>query len=103
MADEPAQTPLYSIAVAAELAGLTPATLRLYEEKKLITPARTSGGTRRYSDADVARARTVAQLQTEGINLLSAGRVMRLEEENSALRQQLEGQEDRPRGGRKTG
>ena len=90
MVDEPSDTPLYSIAVAAELAGLTPATLRLYEEKGLLTPARTEGGTRRYSDADIARVRLVAQLQEQGVNLTGVGRVIELQEENDALRRRLE-------------
>jgi len=76
--------------VAAELAGLTPATLRLYEEKGLLTPARTEGGTRRYSDADIARVRLVAQLQEQGVNLTGVGRVIELQEENDALRRRLE-------------
>jgi len=90
MVDEPSDTPLYSITVAAELAGLTPATLRLYEEKGLLTPARTEGGTRRYSDADIARVRLVAQLQEQGVNLTGVGRVIELQEENDALRRRLE-------------
>jgi MerR family transcriptional regulator/heat shock protein HspR len=90
MVDEPSDTPLYSIAVAAELAGLTPATLRLYEEKGLLTPARTEGGTRRYSDADIARVRLVAQLQEQGVNLTGVGRVIELQEENDALRRRLD-------------
>ena len=90
MVDEPSDTPLYSIAVAAELAGLTPATLRLYEEKGLLTPARTEGGTRRYSDADIARVRLVARLQEQGVNLTGVGRVIELQEENDALRRRLD-------------
>jgi MerR family transcriptional regulator/heat shock protein HspR len=90
MVDEPSGTPLYSIAVAAELAGLAPATLRLYEEKGLLTPARTEGGTRRYSDADIARVRLVARLQEQGVNLTGVGRVIELQEENDALRRRLD-------------
>lgn len=90
MVDEPSDTPLYSIAVAAELAGLAPATLRLYEEKGLLTPARTEGGTRRYSDADIARVRLVARLQEQGVNLTGVGRVIELQEENDALRRRLD-------------
>lgn len=93
MADSPPDTPLYSIAVASELAGLAPATLRLYEEKGLLTPARTEGGTRRYSDADIARIRLVAQLQDEGVNLPGAARVIELQEQNDALRRELAGRE----------
>lgn len=89
MVEKPEDTPLYSIAVAAELAGLTPAALRLYEEKGLLAPARTDGGTRRYSDADIARIRLVSQLQGEGVNLSGIGRVIELQEQNDALRREL--------------
>ncbi|RDV45215.1 MerR family DNA-binding transcriptional regulator [Leifsonia sp. ku-ls] len=89
MVDEPSDKPLYSIAVAAELTGLAPATLRLYEEKGLLTPSRTEGGTRRYSDADIARVRLVSQLQGEGVNLAAVGRVIDLQEENDELRRKL--------------
>lgn len=89
MTDRPSDTPLYSIAVAAELSGLTPAALRLYEEKGLLTPARSEGGTRRYSDDDLARLREVARLQDDGINLAGIGHVMRLQDENAELRRRL--------------
>ena len=83
-------TPVYSIAVAAELAGLAPATLRLYEEKGLITPSRTGGGTRRYSDDDVATIQEVARLQEDGVNLAGVGHVLRLQHENDDLRRRLD-------------
>ena len=89
MTDRPGNVPLYSIAVAAELAGLPAATLRLYEEKGLVTPARTEGGTRRYSDADIAAIREVAGLQGDGINLAGIGRVLELRAENADLRRRL--------------
>jgi MerR family transcriptional regulator/heat shock protein HspR len=89
MTDRPSDTPLYSIAVAAELSGLTPAALRLYEEKGLLSPARSEGGTRRYSDDDLARLREVARLQDDGINLAGIGHVMRLQDENAELRRRL--------------
>ena len=94
-------TPLYSIAVAAELAGLPQATLRLYERKGLLQPARTDGGTRRYSDADVARIRQVAALQGDGVNLAGIGMVLNLQGENEVLRREIsdaaaEGKPDRP-------
>jgi MerR family transcriptional regulator/heat shock protein HspR len=98
MVDTPSDTPLYSIAVASELAGLPPATLRLYEEKGLLSPARTEGGTRRYSDADIERIRRVSALQEEGVNLTGVGRLIDLEDQNDALRRELSerGQESRP-------
>lgn len=82
-------TPVYSIAVAAQLAGLPQATLRRYEANGLLTPARTDGGTRRYSDEEVTRLRQVADLQEDGVNLAGIGRVLDLQEENQALRQEI--------------
>jgi MerR family transcriptional regulator/heat shock protein HspR len=84
-----AARPVYSIAVAAELAGLPAATLRLYERKGLLAPARTAGGTRRYSDDDVARLRQVAALQGDGVNLAGIGKVLDLQGENEALRREI--------------
>lgn len=80
---------MYSIAVAAELAGLPQATLRLYERKGLLSPARTDGGTRRYSDDDVAQLRRVAGLQEDGVNLTGIGIVLELQGENEALRREI--------------
>ena len=91
MTDRPGDVPLYSIAVAAELADLPAATLRLYEEKGLVTPARTQGGTRRYSEDDIAAIREVAVLQGDGINLTGIGRVLELRAENAELRRRLDG------------
>ena len=68
----PDERGLYSIAVAAELSGLGEQTLRLYERKGLLTPARTSGGTRRYSHNDVLLVRRVVELLAEGLNLTGA-------------------------------
>ena len=61
--------PLYMISVAADLAGLHPQTLRIYESKGLVTPQRTSGNTRMYSQADVERLELITRLTDEGINL----------------------------------
>jgi MerR family transcriptional regulator/heat shock protein HspR len=80
---------VYSIAVAAELAGLGEQTLRLCERKGLLTPARTSGGTRRYSDNDVVILRRVVELLAEGLNLTGARRVLELEILNGQLRTQI--------------
>ena len=74
--------PRYMISVAAELAGLHPQTLRMYEAKGLVRPARTPGGTRLYSDADLERLRLIQRLTTElGLNLAGVEHVLRLEDE----------------------
>ncbi|WP_313539517.1 MerR family transcriptional regulator [Leifsonia aquatica] len=92
----PAGRPVYSMAIAAELLGLAPATLRLYEQKGLLTPARTAGGTRRYSADDVERMRRIADLQADGLHLSGIGRVIDLEDQNEALRRDLaEAREER--------
>ncbi|MGH8933190.1 MAG: heat shock protein transcriptional repressor HspR [Egibacteraceae bacterium] len=81
---------VYIISVAAELAGVHPQTLRTYERRGLIKPARTAGGTRRYSDRDVARVRLIQELtQGEGINLAGVMRILALTEEVEALQAQL--------------
>ena len=72
----------YMISVAAELVGMHPQTLRLYEAKGLVRPARTPGGTRLYSDSDVDRLRLIQRLTTElGLNLAGVEHVLRLEDE----------------------
>ena len=83
------------MAIAAELLGLPPATLRLYERKGLLTPARTAGGTRRYSAADIDRMRRAAALQDDGVNLAGISKVLDLEGENAALRSAIDSQEAR--------
>jgi MerR family transcriptional regulator/heat shock protein HspR len=82
---------VYVISVAAELAGMHPQTLRIYERKGLLEPSRTAGGSRRYSDADIARLQRIADLAGEGMNLAGIRRVMELEHENAMLREQLDG------------
>lgn len=72
---------VYVISVAAELAGVHPQTLRIYERKGLVAPARTGGGSRRYSDADIERLRRVQGLTEEGLNLAGVKRVLALERE----------------------
>ncbi len=79
-------TGVYGITVAAELAGLSVQALRLYERRGLLQPARTAGGTRRYSDTDVVRLRRIAQLIEDGINLTGIARVLGLEDDNAAIR-----------------
>jgi MerR family transcriptional regulator/heat shock protein HspR len=81
---------LYVISVAAELAGVHPQTLRIYERKGLLEPARTGGGSRRYSDADIAQLRRIQELTTAGLNLAGVQRVLELEAELDAVRQRLD-------------
>ena len=67
---------VYVISVAAELAGVHPQTLRIYERKGLVDPARTAGGSRRYSDADIDLLRRIQELTNEGLNLAGVQRVL---------------------------
>jgi len=78
-------TGVYGITTAAQLAGMSVQALRLYERKGLLEPTRTSGGTRRYSDTDIARLRRISVLIAEGINLTGIGRVLGLEADNADL------------------
>ena len=80
---------VYVISVAAELAGMHPQTLRIYERRGLVTPARTQGGNRRYSDADIETLRRIATLASSGMNLEGIRKVMELEAENERLRADL--------------
>ncbi len=83
--------PRYMISVAAELAGLHPQTLRMYEARGLVRPARTPGGTRLYSEADVERLRLVQRLTNElGLNLAGVMHVLRLEDELRRMRDLME-------------
>ena len=82
---------MYGITVAAELAGMSVQALRLYERKGLVAPARTGGGSRRYSDADIARLRRIGDLIAEGINLTGIARVLGLEADNADLHADNEG------------
>ncbi|MGH2976814.1 MAG: heat shock protein transcriptional repressor HspR [Gaiellaceae bacterium] len=76
------ERPIYMISVAAELVGMHPQTLRMYETKGLVRPQRTPGGTRLYSEADIERLRIVQRLTTElGLNLAGVELVLRLEDE----------------------
>lgn len=81
---------VYVISVAAELAGVHPQTLRIYERKGLVDPARTPGGSRRYSDDDIALLRRITELTDEGLNLAGVQRVLALEDEVRRLRARLE-------------
>ncbi len=81
----------YMISVAAELVGMHPQTLRMYEQKGLVRPKRTPGGTRLYSEADVERLRIVQRLTTElGLNLAGVELVLRLEDELRKAHAQIE-------------
>ncbi|MGO9965327.1 MAG: heat shock protein transcriptional repressor HspR [Acidimicrobiales bacterium] len=81
---------VYVISVAAELAGVHPQTLRIYERKGLLDPARTGGGNRRYSEADIAHLRRIQELTAAGLNLEGVRQVLRLEIEIARLRAELE-------------
>ena len=80
---------VYVISVAAELAGMHPQTLRIYERRGLVNPARTQGGNRRYSDDDIEVLRRITELASEGMNLEGIRRVMQLEAEVERLRAEL--------------
>ncbi len=76
---------VYSISVTAELAGLDPQTLRLYERRGLLTPGRTQGGTRRYSDDDIARLGRISDLTAAGINIAGIAAILALQDRNTYL------------------
>jgi MerR family transcriptional regulator, heat shock protein HspR len=83
--------PRYMISVAADLVGMHPQTLRIYEAKGLVTPKRTAGNTRLYSEADLERLRLINQLTTElGLNLAGVEHVIRLEEQLRRMQRQME-------------
>ena len=83
--------PRYMISVAAELVGMHPQTLRIYEQRGLVSPKRTAGNTRLYSDADVDRLRLIQQLTSEfGLNLAGVERVLRMEDELQRMHRRLE-------------
>jgi MerR family transcriptional regulator, heat shock protein HspR len=85
------ERPIYMISVAAELVGMHPQTLRMYETKGLVRPQRTPGGTRLYSEADVERLRIVQRLTSElGLNLAGVELVLRLEDELRKAHAQVE-------------
>jgi MerR family transcriptional regulator/heat shock protein HspR len=85
------QRPRYMISVAADIVGMHPQTLRIYETKGLVRPGRTPGGTRLYSDRDLERLREIQRLTTElGLNLAGVRSVIALEDELKLLRQRLD-------------
>jgi MerR family transcriptional regulator/heat shock protein HspR len=77
---------IYVISVAAELAGVHPQTLRIYERKGLLRPQRTAGNTRRYSERDIALLQRIQELTNEGVNLAGVMRILDLEQELDGLR-----------------
>jgi Predicted transcriptional regulators len=79
------ETPLFAIAVAAELSGMHPQTLRQYDKLGLVSPRRTPGQSRRYSMRDVAQLREIARLSAEGLNLEGIRRILELENQVTAL------------------
>jgi len=81
---------VYIISVAAELAGVHPQTLRIYERKGLIEPYRTPGGTRRYSQEDLERLELIHELTSAGVNLEGVRRILSLREDNKRLRSQVD-------------
>jgi MerR family transcriptional regulator/heat shock protein HspR len=87
--DRDSRQAVFVISVAAELAGVHPQTLRIYERKGLVDPARTGGGSRRYSEEDIERLRRIQDLTNEGLNLAGVKRVIELEAELERLQSQL--------------
>src|SRR3954464_8889302 len=89
MAPRDRRQALFIISVAAELAGVHPQTLRIYERKGLVDPARTGGGSRRYSESDIAQLRRIQDLTNEGLNLAGVKRVLELEADVARLEAEM--------------
>lgn len=89
LADEGTRA-VYVISVAAELVGMHPQTLRIYERKGLLDPTRTTGGSRRFSDRDLERLERIQELTAAGLNLEGVRRVLQLESEVAELRHELQ-------------
>lgn len=94
---EDRERPLYMISVAAELAGMHPQTLRVYESKGLVTPSRSGGNTRLYSQADIDRLELISELTSEGINLAGVMRIMDMQNRLDERDKQIERLERRMR------
>ena len=84
------ETPLYVISIAAQLSGLHPQTLRQYDRMGLVSPGRTVGHNRLYSQRDINRLRTIASLSAEGITLAGIERILELEAQLEAVQMELE-------------
>lgn len=95
MSDKVKKRALFVISVAAELAGMHPQTLRIYERKGLIDPYRTPGGTRRYSQDDIERLKLISELTSQGLNLEGAKQVLELQDEVERLRGKVDRMEER--------
>jgi MerR family transcriptional regulator/heat shock protein HspR len=85
---------VYGISVAAELSGINEQSLRLYERQGLLTPARSEGGTRRYSADDLVRLQRISELVAAGVNLAAIARILGLEDRNAALDERILALED---------
>jgi MerR family transcriptional regulator/heat shock protein HspR len=81
---------LFSISVAAELTGLHPHTLRMYEQEGLLSPARSPGGARRYSTDDIDRLQQIMDLTSDGVNLAGVRRILELQEQTRRLQAELQ-------------
>lgn len=90
MARDRTDRAVYVISVAAELAGVHPQTLRIYERRGLLDPSRTTGGSRRFSERDLDRLRRIQEITASGVNLEGVRRVLELEAEVSRLEAELE-------------
>jgi DNA-binding transcriptional MerR regulator len=89
MAEREADVGVYAISVVAQLVGTGPQNIRLYERRGLLTPDRTAGGTRQYSETDLAVLRRISELLDEGLNLAGVAKVLELEAANAKLRAEL--------------
>ena len=88
--DDDRDRPLFMISVAAELAGMHPQTLRLYERRGLVHPQRTAKNTRRYSEHDVERLQRIQELTELGLNLAGVERVLAMEEQLDTMRREMQ-------------
>ena len=88
--DQRQERAVYIISVAAELAGMHPQTLRIYERKGLLRPARTAGNTRRYSDRDIDRLREIQELTQLGVNLAGVKKIMEMQKKLERIRGEME-------------
>ncbi|MGO4119716.1 MerR family transcriptional regulator [Arthrobacter sp. YAF16] len=89
MAEREADVGVYAISVVAQLVGTGPQNIRLYERRGLLTPDRTAGGTRQYSETDLVVLRRISELLDEGLNLAGVAKVLELETANAKLRAEL--------------
>lgn len=96
MAQQETVVGLYAISVVSQLVGTGQQNIRLYERRGLLTPDRTAGGTRQYSDADLAVLRRIGELLEEGLNLAGVAKVLELEEANARLRMEVDRARRRP-------